>query len=58
MGVGLVLTKSSGEEPLSVARKGPFVACLSVISPPWALGLGVIYAGEKEKLSGDFQLER
>ena len=39
-------------------EKALLVACLSVISPPWALGLGVIYAGEKEKLSGDFQLER
>ena len=54
----LVLTKSSGRSCFLFPEKALLVACLSVISPPWALGLGVIYAGEKEKLSGDFQLER
>jgi len=58
MGVGLVLTKRSGRSCFLFPEKALLVACLSVISPPWALGLGVIYAGEKEKLSGDFQLER
>ena len=54
--MGLVLTKSSGEEPLSVARKGPFGGLPFGYLP--TLGLGIIYAAEKEKLFGDFQLER
>ena len=39
MGVGLVLTKSSGRSCFLFPEKALLVACLSVISPPWGLGL-------------------